>query len=117
MGKGKSAVMVSAETAAELRKVARSVQAPSVGDLLRLVSGQHATLQRAYLEGLRAEIDARIQGFERRTASSGSARPPRQAAGGPSGAAAGGAAGAVPRPAAGGTSGAAPRPAAGPSGG
>ena len=60
----KSAVAVSKETAERLRSVAVGVQT-SVGDLLALVSTQPGLMHRAYLEGLRADVEARIDRLEK----------------------------------------------------
>ena len=59
MAKG-STLTVSAQTAEALRSAADDVGAASVGELLRLAAKTPELVQRAYLEGLRGEVDARI---------------------------------------------------------
>ena len=107
LAKGSQAVHVSQGRPPRLRKVARSVQAPSVG---RLTAGscRAARDPAAASSRSRAEIDARIQGLDAASGGLGVVAAGSAAAGGPSGArlvdrrvaAAGGRQGCVPRPAA-----------------
>ena len=94
----RSSVAVGRDTAAALKGIADAVGA-TVGDLLRLAALKPTAIQRAYLEGLRAEAYARLVKLDRRAASGSSAasaepRPSAAAASGSS------AASAEPRPSA-----------------
>ena len=73
MASGRAAVSVTAETAAALRAAADAVGASSVGELLRLAAVQPESVQRAYLLGLRSELDARIARLDKRQRSAASA--------------------------------------------
>ena len=78
----RSSVAVGRDTAAALKGIADAVGA-TVGDLLRLAALKPTAIQRAYLEGLRAEAYARLVKLYRRAASgSGSPASARQPSGG-----------------------------------
>ena len=68
----RSSVAVGRDTAAALKGIADAVGA-TVGDLLRLAALKPTAIQRAYLEGLRAEAYARLVKLDRRAASGSSA--------------------------------------------
>lgn len=77
----KRTIMIPDETASALKAAADAAGAPSVGELLRLAALQPVALQRAYLDGMRTEIDARIARLDRRSAKpSASAAPPARRA-------------------------------------
>ena len=94
----RSSVAVGRDTAAALKGIADAVGA-TVGDLLRLAALKPTAIQRAYLEGLRAEAYARLVKLDRRAASGSSAASaePRPSAAASSGSSA---ASAEPRPSA-----------------
>ena len=66
----RASLVVSPETAAQLRNEADSVGAPSVAELLRLAASEQGAVGSAYLDGLAREVDQRRRKASKRRVSS-----------------------------------------------
>ena len=66
----RASLVVSPETAAQLRNEADSVGAPSVAELLRLAASEQGAVGSAYLDGLAREVDQRRRKVAKRRVSS-----------------------------------------------
>ena len=66
----RASLVVSPETAAQLRNEADSVGAPSVAELLRLAASEQGAVGSAYLDGLAREVDQRRRKAAKRRVSS-----------------------------------------------